>query len=368
MKAALVNTSDLKNFVASVLMKNGVSPAGSQVAADVLLFADSRGIHSHGVGNLHRIYLPRIRSGAIVPSAEPRMVADHHAVCLIDAQHGLGIATAPQAMEEAIRRAQQFGIGAAAVRGSSHFGSAGYYAVMAERRGMVGMAFSNLGSQTIARHPDGRMALCGTNPLSVAAPSEQHPAFALDMSTTAVSTGKVRSAMRRGETTPPGWLVDDEGGTVTDPARYFERTAHLQFLGGDGPSGGYKGFGLALMVDLLAGILPGAYVGPDSRLFEPGGHGTADQDIGHLFLALDIAKFRPLGEFRADLDRMLSAVLQSPGRPGRPPAVYPGYPEAAAAAQLPPGMVSVEGDDLERLAEIAREFASPLPQSVEWNS
>lgn len=366
MQQCFVMQADLENFVAGVLVRAGVSECRSRAGAKVLVFADRRGIHSHGVSNLDRIYLQRIRAGKIQPAAEPRVVADDKATTLIDAQGGLGIGIAPEAMQRAIDKGREFGAGVVAVRRSSHFGCAGYYAVQAQEAGMIGIAMSNLGGQAIARHPDGQIALCGTNPLSIAAPTGELPPFALDMSTTAVATGRIRSAMMRGEPVLPGWLVDDDGNTVTDPARYFDGSAHLQFLGGDGGSGGYKGFGLALAVDVLAGLLPGAQVGPDPSLaHHTDENGRAADDIGHVFVAIDISRFRELRDFQADMDRMLGTVLLSPSRMGRAPVAYPGYPEATKAERAPKDAVAVDGPDFVQLSGIAREFSVPLPRMVE---
>jgi LDH2 family malate/lactate/ureidoglycolate dehydrogenase len=365
----LVNVESLRAFVAGVFAKLGVSEEGSRTAAEVLLFADMRGISSHGVSNLARLYVKRIRGGAIDPAASARVVREDAATALLDGQFGLGLVVATGAMDLAIEKARACGAGVVAVRRSTHFGSASFYSMRALDADMIGIATSNLGSQVIARPPDGRVKMLGTNPLSVAAPAAELPPFSLDMSTTVVSTGRLRVSGRDGGRVPAGWLVDDEGSDVTDPSRFFNGSAHLQMLGGSGSAGGYKGYGLGLAVDVLSGLLAGADVGPDVRLLQPGGGGDDGEreNIGHLFIAIDIGRFRPAGEFRAEMDRMLGALLACPSREGCDPVVYPGHPEAHAGAGRPSDTVAVAEHYVEGLLHLASELGLKFPEVV-WTN
>ena len=361
----LVDIENLRSFITRVFLRLGCSDWQSRRACDVLLFADKCGISSHGAGNLSKIYVPKIRNGEINPSAEPRIIMNEAATALLDANGGLGLVAATQAMDLALEKARGFGIAAVAVRNSSHFGAAGFYSMRAEAAGMIGIAMSNLGSQVIARPPDGELKMLGTNPISVAAPAQHLPALSLDMSTTAVSTGKIRMARQRGTTVPAGWLVDKAGADVTDPSCFFQGDAELQMLGGNGASGGYKGFGLALVVDALAGVLSGAQVGPDPDLLLPGGTPAknTEHNVGHLLVAIDVAKFRPLADFGRAMDRMLQAVLGCPSRPGKGPVVYPGYPEARAALPDLPGYIAMDVEDLQNLSRLGAELEIPFPET-----
>ena len=358
----IVDLKNLHSFISNVFIIFGAGAADSRTAADVLIFADQRGMRSHGVGNLERIYLNRIRLGRIDPSATPQLVHEDHATALLDGKSGLGLVVATRAMDLAIQKARQYGVAVVAVRNSSHFGAASYYSVRAMNANLIGVAMSNLGSQTIVRPPEGAMNLVGTNPITIAAPALELPPFVLDMSTSIVATGKIRMAQQRGEAVPAGWLVDDNGNDVTDPKRFVDGEAYLQFPGG---SGGYKGFGLALAVDVLSGILSGAAVGPDPKLLQPGNTSSAldDENVGHLLLAIDIARFRSPGEFKNAMDQMLQAVLDCPPRANSSSPVYPGYPEAqSASSQL--GSVMIDACDYDALARLAAELRLEPPQII----
>ncbi len=359
-----VNIESLRAFVASSFQALGVSETASRAAANVLVFADQRGISSHGVGNLTRIYVDKIRCGRIDPTATPSIVIEDDATALLDGHQGLGLVVATQAMDLAIEKARLKGAAVVAVRNSTHFGSASFYSLRALAADMIGIAFSNLGSQTIARPPDGKLKMLGTNPLSIAAPTENLPPFSLDMSTTVAATGKLRLLRQRGEPCPPGWLVDDSGRNVTEPANFFDGQAHLQLLGGDGSSGGYKGYGLGLAVDVLAGLLPGADVGPAQNVLESAP--SERENIGHLFIAIDIIRFRPVSEFREAMDRMLGALLDCPPRSGCAPVVYPGYPEAQTSRQQRGETVRIHASDIDSLSEFAAEVGLKFPEVVLW--
>lgn len=361
-----VNLESLQSFVADVFVRLGVSEAGGRAAADVLVFADRRRIRSHGVGNLDRLYVEKIRRGLIDPAASATLISEDAAVALLDGHCGLGLVVATEAMDLAVRKARACGAAVVAVRNSTHFGSSGFYSERAIAAGMIGIAMSNLGSQVIARPPDGLAPMLGTNPLSVAAPAADLPPFSLDMSTTVVSTGRIRVTGERGESCPDGWLVDDDGRDVNDPSRFFNGRAHLQMLGGEGSSGGYKGYGLALAVDVLSGLLAGAAVGPaPSRSQTHGDAGEAvRENTGHLFIAIDIERFRPLDDFRSAMDVMLGALLDSPSREGHPPVVYPGYPEARAARMMPDDCVALDAEDYGRLSRFATELSLEAPKTV----
>jgi len=360
----LIELERLRGFVSNVFVKLGVRQAESLAAADVLIFADARGISSHGVANLERIYVKRIRSGAIDPAASPRLIREDEATALLDGGSGLGLIVATRAMDLAIKKARAWGVAIVGVRNSSHFGCSSFYSMRALAADMIGIAMTNLGAQVIARPPDGRIKMLGTNPLSISAPAADLPPFSLDMSTTVVSTGRLRSMAQSRRSVPAGWIVDDDDKDATDPSRFFENSAHLQMLGGNGNTGGYKGYGLGLAVDILAGLLTGAQVGPDPRLLEPAGSDQRNENIGHLFLAIDIARFRPVNEFRSAMDRMLGALLHNPARAGGDPVLYPGYPEAVASEQSLLNSVAIAGDDVASLSRLGDELGVTFPEVV----
>ncbi|HVH24704.1 MAG TPA: Ldh family oxidoreductase, partial [Pseudonocardia sp.] len=212
------------------------------------------------------------------------------------------------------------------------------------------------------RTAGGRPALLGTNPFSVAAPAGGHPPFVLDMSTTVVPTGKVRQAARAGRPIPEGWLADATGRPVTDPAELDRGGAYLQWLGGRPETGSYKGYGLSLMVEVLAALLPGAGLGPDAEALAGDGRAAGrDDDIGFLVLALAPAALRPAASRSTSPAGLFGALLDCP--PVRPdaPVRYPGWPEAEHAERALRGGVPLAAGLHAELVEVATELGLPAP-------
>lgn len=351
----------LRGFATDVFQRCGVPPEPSQTAAEVLCYADLHGIESHGIYNLERLYVPKLLEGQIDPQASAELIADTGATALMDGRNGLGLVNATRAIDLAIEKARAFGVGVVGVRRSSHCGSMGFYTARALAAEMVGLAMTNLGAQAIIRPPYGSLKMLGTNPICAGAPADELPPFLLDMSTTVVATGRVRSAARKGAAVPPGWLVDDAGQPVTDPAAYDQGWGHLLFLGGDPATGGFKGYGLALLVDVLCGVLTGASFGPRPELLGGVAVESNDLNIGHLFLVLNIGAFRPADEFRQALDQMLGALLGCPpAQPGHHVS-YPGFPEAARSAASRRDGIAMDGDLVNSLQRLSRRFDIPPP-------
>lgn len=322
---------DLHRLVTDLFAERGVPPARARLAASALCHGDLCGFDSHGVFNLCRLYLPMFAYGRVDPVAEPEVVTDLGACAVIDAHHALGLWSAAEAMDDAVERAGKHGVGLVSVRAATHFGCAGFHAGRAAERGLIGVVASNCGGQRIARPPSGALAMLGTNPLSVAAPAlPQHP-FVLDMSTTTVPTGKVRTAASSGEAVPDGWLVDDSGNSVTDPAAFDGGTAHLRWLGGSAETGAYKGYGLGIVVEVLAAVLSGSGVGPAPAALQGDGgpHGN-DADIGFFMLAIDPDLLRT--GFDADAHTLFSTLLDCPSTTDSPVS-YPGWWEAERARE-----------------------------------
>jgi LDH2 family malate/lactate/ureidoglycolate dehydrogenase len=358
----LVAYPELVGFTAEVFSRRGLPGSRARVAAEALCYGDLTGLSSHGLANLTRLYLPLLASGRADPGAEPEVLADRGAAVLLDAHRGLGLWVAREAMDLAVERAAAYGVGLVSVRDGTHFGCAGHHAAQAVRHGMVGVVASNCGRQRIIRPPGGRPALLGTNPFSVAAPAGGHPPYVLDMSTTVVPTGKVRQAARAGRPIPEGWLADAAGRPVTDPAELDRGGAYLQWLGGRPETGSYKGYGLSLMVEVLAALLPGAGLGPDAEALAGDGRPSGrDDDIGFLVLALAPAALRPAGEVDRDAAGLFGALLDCP--PIRPdaPVRYPGWPEAEHAERALRGGVPLAAALHAELVEVAAELGLPGP-------
>lgn len=358
MASGIVAIPELQRFYAEALAAAGADPDAASVGARGLVYADSRGVESHGAANFERIYIRRLLDGRIDGSARPRIECRHGATAVLNAQRCLGFLAASEAMEEAITLARRFGVGAVGVRGSTHCGAMAFYTQAALDAGMVGFAFTNTGAQRLVRPPTAAQPMLGTNVVAAAAGAETRAPFSLDMSTAVVSTGRLRTAVRRGETVPEGWLVDDRGRSVGDPAAYFDGSAHLQFLGGSESTSGYKGYGLALLVDLLCGALLGGEVGSSGGT----GGGDVDGGIGHFMLALDIGAFRDRSGFGAQMDAMLGALEDCPPTNDAPRVLYPGLKEHEHAAR---GLVEIGEELLASLRRVADQLAVAPPSLLD---
>jgi LDH2 family malate/lactate/ureidoglycolate dehydrogenase len=355
---------ELTAFAAAAFASLGLPRSRAEAAAEALCYGDLTGLNSHGLVNLKRLYLPLLHSGRADPAAEPQIVSDTGAMVLLDARRALGLWVAGEAMELAIDRAGQHGIGLVCVRDATHFGCCGQHAARAARRQMIGLVASNCGRQRIARPPGGQRAMLGTNPLAFAAPAGTHPPYVLDMSTTVVPTGRIRAAARAGQRVPAGWLEDDEGRSVTDPGAYDNGTAHLLWLGGRPETGAYKGYGLALLVELLAGLVPGSGLGPAPEALAGDGRPSGrDDDIGFTALAIAPGKVRPVQEFLADADMMFGTLLDCPAADPSRPVRYPGWHEAMLASARRQDGVPLPPELFDELRELAArlEIAGPAP-------
>jgi L-2-hydroxycarboxylate dehydrogenase (NAD+) len=288
--------------------------AGAAVrAADVLLYADRRGIDSHGVSNMFPYYVDWLTTGFRNPRPEPRVVRDAPAVATIDDDRGLGIATCHAAMDLAIAKAAEVGIGSVSVTNSGHFGAAAYWAHRALDHDMIGVAMTVGGLWVAPTH--GARAMVGLNPIALAAPALTQPPFVFDASMSSVAGNKIRILRRLGERVGPGWIARPDGAPIMEPAEVPEDFLMLP-LGGTREIGSHKGYGLAVIVDILAGVLSGTGAG----FLHP-------RDVSHHFVAYRIDAFRDLDGFKADLDAALAGLRSCPPAPGEERVLYAGLPE-----------------------------------------
>lgn len=325
-----VDHTQLTTFVRTVLLRCGLDEPAATTATEVICYADIHGFTTHGTNALAGIYAPRLRAGSIRPDAQPKVVVETPTTAVIDGDNGLGAVTMVTAVDLAAAKARELGLGMVTVRNSSHFGSAGYYTNRVAADGLVGIVMSNCGAQGVVPPLGGVKRLLGTNPLSAAVPVSHGAPFVLDMSATAVATGKIRAAQREGRPVPEGWLVAADGSTTTDPDAYFAGHADVAWLGGTAQTGGAKGYGLALLVDLLCGPLAGAAYGPRPEALtetEP----ADDVNIGQVALVINPAAFGVAESFPTETRALLDTVSASPAAPGQR-VTYPGAPEAERAA------------------------------------
>lgn len=329
-KPILVPAEAVRAQITAVLSAWGMAPELVRITAEVMVETDLSGVDSHGVSMLMDYDSSR-RKGKLNLHARPRIVRENPVTALLDADAGLGHPASVRAMELAIRKAKAAGVGVVAVRNSHHFGAAGYYAALASAQGLIGLVTS--ATRSISMVPTrARTALLGTNPIAFSAPAGRNRAFRLDMATTTTAANKVRVYGLNDRALPEGWAVDGHGDPVRDPteAMHMIRSGEeggLTPLGGTAETASHKGYGLAMMVHILGGVLSGASFSPlrvrTQRPEDP-------DNLGHFFLALDPDAFRDEGEFEADLDEVVDVLHAAPPVDPALPVLVPGDPEAAS--------------------------------------
>jgi L-2-hydroxycarboxylate dehydrogenase (NAD+) len=315
----IVKADPLKAFCQRVFEHLNVAPADADVTADVLVQADLRGIGSHGVARLRR-YVNGLQEGQMIPRPDITAVHETATTALIDGGGGLGPPIGVRGMETAIAKAQEMGVGFVAVRNSNHHGITGYYAMMALEHDCIGISMTNADCVMVPTF--GKDAMLGTNPISVAVPSGKERPFVLDMATSVISKGKIEVYQRALEELPLGWATDERGIASTDTARVLNNLnaragGGVLPLGGVGELfGGHKGYGLALLVDILCGVLPGAGYADTIYPKTPDGK-PKPANVGHFFGALRIDGFRPLKDFQTTMDDIIRRIKASPKAEGQ---------------------------------------------------
>lgn len=295
----------------------------AQETAELMLETDLLGIDSHGISMLPH-YDKLRQEGKWHPDAQATVVSQTPVTAVLDGGHALGHATAMTAMKLAIAKSENTGIGAVVVRNSNHFGAAGLYARYAAARGKIALVTSTTRSRMLVPSR-AKFPVLGTNPIAFAAPAGEKEDFVLDMATTTVAANKVKVYEFNGSDLPAGWVVNEEGTQVTDSSQgmdyvYRRKEGGLTPLGGLEQSGGHKGYGLAMMAQILAGPLAGAAFAPTR---EAGGM----PNIGHFFLALDPAAFGDPDVFKAELDTIINTLHATPSADPLSPVLVAGEPE-----------------------------------------
>jgi len=300
----------LKEYVVRFFRAFEVPEIDAQIAADVLVSADLRGINSHGVIRLHSYYGNRIREKLIDKHSPLIILQESPATLALDGGNGLGQVIAYRAMSRCIKKADEAGLAVTTVRNSNHFGIAGYYAMMALPEDMIGISLTN--SRPLVAPTYGLRPLIGTNPIAVAIPAGKERPYVLDMATSIVPLGRVAVFEKAGQQIPKGWGIDAEGSLTREPSEIIDGGALLP-LGGPAEMRGYKGYGLSLLVDLLSGVLAGAAFGED--VGNPANPNQAN--VGHFFAAIKIENFKPVDQFKADMDSYLQSLKNTPKLPGQ---------------------------------------------------
>jgi L-2-hydroxycarboxylate dehydrogenase (NAD+) len=316
-----VQVEKLFELMKKLFAANGLPEKDAATAADALIAADIRGIDSHGASRLP-YYLMKLKNKTVNSKPNIKIVQELPATALIDGDDGLGPVVAKYAMELAIKKAKETGAGLVSVRRSNHFGIAAYYSMMAVKEGMFGMAMTNAVSMVAPTFS--AKGVLGTNPISVAAPAGKLRPFVLDMATSSVPFGKIELALKDNKKVPAGWLYDNQGEFTDDPSMIYKGGA-LAPLGGTRELGGHKGYGLALLVDILSAVLSNANYGAKqeglmSMRPEP-------SNVGHFFMAFQVAGFRPVDEFGKTMEQALTSIKESPKAKGQERIFIHGEPE-----------------------------------------
>ena len=321
--------------------------------AEILVASDRRGIASHGTARLPS-YVALIEAGVMDPAARPVVDAGRPALQRFDGRNGWGHHMGRVAVDAAIEAAAALGTGTSIVHGANHFGIAGWYALRAARAGMIGVSLCNtspLVAPTRARRP-----LIGTNPIAIAAPAGRFGAFCLDMATSTIPRGRIEVAARRGELLPVGWAIDAEGRPATTPEAALSGALHP--LGGEEATGGHKGYGLALAIDLLSGVLGDAAFGPNILgLFSTEGA----SNLGQAFIVLDPAAIGTREAFETRLEGYLEQLVAAetvPSAPGR--VLIHGEPEAEAERRADERGVVIDATHARNLTELGARHGVPF--------
>src|SRR5882672_9317518 len=337
----------------AILLAWGMPEENAETTADVLSWADLHGVDSHGISMLPGYDRLR-RTGRANIEARPQIVKETPISALVDGGGGLGHVPAHFAMQVAIDKAKVSGMAIAAVRNSAHFGATGYYTLMAAKAGLIGMACTSASSIQVAP-TFGKEAKLGTDPWSFAAPSADSNPFLLDMATTTVAAGRIRNKANEGLSTPPGWVLDKEGMPSNDPLVAREKGGFLTSLGGSPENSSYKGYGLSVMVNILAACLSGSTLITDPEHTKK----PVGMDIGHFFMAIDPAIFRGAGDFEADVATFLGALRATQPIDSAQPVMVAGDPQWKLAETRLRDGIPVGAGLMAQVRQIAQAAAAP---------
>src|SRR6185369_15053672 len=340
-----VLVQDLHAFCVEALTQSGVGETDARTTANVLVTTDTWGTFTHGTKAL-RAYIRRLRGGGLKNSGAPKVVADGPAWALVDGDSSLGMVSSVFAMNTAMAKAATAGIALVGLRNNCHYGAAGYYAAMAIEKNMIG--FSRANDIPTVNAPGARGPVMGSNPFGFAAPAGQERPILLDMATSTVAGGKVFAAAALGKAIPSEWLLDANARPTVDPA-LFSHAASLT------PLGGYKGYGLAFLIEVFSAILTGASIRWQvlswtfSDPSKPTGHGAA-------FIAINIAPFMPVEHFKERMDQTIREIRASEKASGADRIYLPGEMEWERREKSLAEGIDLPADVVTSLRELARDL------------
>lgn len=305
LKGKKIRLEDLESWSQKAMVARGLNNHDASLAADVFASADSRGIHSHGTRQIRQL-MKNVDDGRIDADAKSIVEIDFFAAAIMDGRNAMPTTIAIDAMNLAIQKAKTYGIGFVGVKNSSHIGALSYYPLMATKENMIGLSMTNTDPWMTV--PGGKGPIMGTNPISYAIPNGTDEPIFLDIATSSVAVTKILSLKALGQKLPEKWLVDENGVPTDDPSDYPEKGALL-------PMAMHKGYGLALLVEILSSAITGAasLSGINCWLNDE----PKFSNEGHTFIAINVEKLAPNGDFQERLDSISSEILQSPKADGK---------------------------------------------------
>lgn len=338
----------LTDYCVAALAACGLPEEKARITADVLVNADMRGIHSHGVIRMIG-YVNCLQSGGVRTAAEPHIVHEGPSFALVDADQGLGIPASVFANEIARKKAIETGIGVVNVFNSHHHGACGYYSQELAKSGLLGMAMST-GDVIMAASGSASRAI-GNNPFSYAVPAGKYRAICYDVAMSAVAAGKISIAADENRSIPLGWLLDPEGNPTTEPKDYDLGGALVAF-------GGHKGYGLSIMVESMAGLLSGAAMLSDIHAWNQ--NPAQSGNVGHLFIALDPKQLNPSVDLPARAEAMIEELASARRAPGVDRILYPGQLEHEREDAAKANGVDLPQATLDALVKVAARTSLPF--------
>ncbi len=341
----------LRGWTQEILMKVGVSRDDAALFTDSMIEANLRGVDTHGITRILCVYVERIQRGVMSAKSNLVVVREKASTVLIDCHNSIGQVGADRAMRMTIEKARHTGVAFSAVRHSNHYGMAAYWAMMALPQGMIG--FSSTNAPAAMAPTGGRTAMFGTNPFAVAIPAARELPVVLDLATTVVARGRINLYAKQDKPLEPGWAFDERGVPTTDP--------HAALKGLLAPIGGYKGYGTALAIDFLCGILTGSNFGAHfpgflaDNMVEP-------TDVGSVFAAVNVESFMDLPEFTAAIDKAVQEIKTSARAEGANRIYIPGEIEFETKAERLAKGIPIPDPVVKDFIALGSELGVPFPQ------
>ncbi|MEZ4523117.1 MAG: Ldh family oxidoreductase [Thermomicrobiales bacterium] len=348
-----VTEAALRATVEGIFTALGIPEEDARQGADVLIYADLRGVETHGVSNMLRVYVQQYQEGKLDPTGQFTIMRERPSTAAIDGGNTLGIFQGPKAMRLAIDKARDTGAGIVTVRNVGHTGAVGYHAMLAADEDMIGVSLTAGGALVVPTF--GAEPRLGTNPIAMAAPTRDRPRFLFDAATSAVAGNKLILASRLGVTLHPGWITSWNGAPIMEEAYLPERGQFSQLpLGSTREMGSHKGYGLAVMNEILCSVLGSAL--PSMLDVESGSK--------QFLAAYDIGAFCDVDRFKEAMDDMLGALLDTPPAPGHDRVIYPGVSEEEELEERTARGIPLHPEVIEWFSATCRDLGIPELESL----